>query len=136
MLKKYLPIIALLAAALFLYWIKTKQRGETKRPSVNTEIQATDLPFKREAAALVFSKHAKCRMDCRHIDEGEIKEILAKGTVNTSKIISGPKGVSYPLEGNTSDGQHVRVVFAPKTDGKLVVVTVIDLETEFACDCP
>lgn len=94
-----------------------------------------DGHFSRNVTELIYSKHARCRMDCRHIDENEVKEILAKGDINTSRIEATEKGVSYPLEGTTKDGQHVRIVFAPKDAGKMVVVTVIDLETEFTCEC-
>jgi hypothetical protein len=73
-------------------------------------------------------------MDCRMIDELEVTEILKSGTVNKSKIETSERGTSYPLEGRTHDGQQVRIVFAPKED-KLVVVTVIDLEKEYECDC-
>ena len=73
-------------------------------------------------------------MDCRHIDESEIKEIIQKGEVNYSKIEESPKGKSYPLEGVTHDKQHVRIVIAPH-ENELVVVTVIDLEKEWQCDC-
>jgi len=74
-------------------------------------------------------------MDCRHIDESEVKAILAEGIVNKAKIETSEKGVSYPLEGTTHDGQRVRIVFAPKADGSTVVVTVIDLDKEYECDC-
>ena len=73
-------------------------------------------------------------MDCRHIDESEIKEILENGKLNYSKIEEDARGKTYPLEGITHDKQHVRVVFAPKDNG-LLVVTCIDLDTEWACDC-
>ncbi len=74
-------------------------------------------------------------MDCRHIDESEVKEILETGTLNSAKIETSEKGTSYPLEGKTHDGQRVRIVFAPKEDGTTVVVTVIDLDTDFSCSC-
>ena len=73
-------------------------------------------------------------MDCRQIDETEVKEIWQKGVLNEDKIEKSNKGISYPLEGRTHDGQRVRIVFAPKED-RVIVVTVIDLEHEFACDC-
>jgi hypothetical protein len=73
-------------------------------------------------------------MDCRHIDESEVKEILQNGAINYEKIETGEKGKTYPLEGITHDRQHVRIVFAPH-DTELVVVTVIDLEKEWLCDC-
>ncbi len=90
--------------------------------------------FDRNTSHLIFSKHAKCRMDCRHIDEAEVREILKNGVVNEKKIQRDKRGMTYPVEGTTRDGQRVRIVFAPKDDG-LVVVTVIDLGTEWSCDC-
>ena len=149
MLKKYLPYICLLAAAFFLFFVLKNQRGNTlpKPSTAQTEERITVpavLPadinldevegFNRNTDKLIFSKHAKCRMDCRKIDESEIKEILKNGTVNYKKIQNDKRGKTYPVEGYTHDKQHVRIVFAPKDDG-LVVVTVIDLGTEWACDC-
>lgn len=139
MKNKYIPVIALLAAALFFYWVKTNQRGKKNQVKRQTEtvipVIATDEDFNRQPSNIIYSKHAKCRMDCRHIDETEVKEILTDGVINRSKIETSAKGTSYPLEGTTHDGQKVRIVFAPKEDGSTVVVTVIDLETEFECDC-
>lgn len=149
MLKKYLPYICLLAAAFFLFFVLKNQRGNIlpKPSTAQTEERITVpavLPadinldevegFNRNTDKLIFSKHAKCRMDCRKIDESEIKEILKNGTVNYKKIQNDKRGKTYPVEGYTHDKQHVRIVFAPKDDG-LVVVTVIDLGTEWACDC-
>jgi len=74
-------------------------------------------------------------MDCRKIDEAEVKEILKNGTINHQKIQSDKRGKTYPVEGYTRDKQHVRIVFAPKDDNTLMVVTVIDLGTEWTCDC-
>jgi hypothetical protein len=43
----------------------------------------------REAAfrhqQIYYTKHAQCRMDCRQIDESEVKEILQDGEINYSK---------------------------------------------------
>ncbi len=158
MLKKYLPYILLLAAGLLLFFIKKNQRGSTSQnhkteqtderiavPAIlpdhekrqEVEARPDDLVgrgFDRNTTKLIFSKHAKCRMDCRKIDESEIREILKSGTINYKKIQNDKRGKTYPVEGYTHDKQHVRIVFAPKDDG-LVVVTVIDLETEWKCDC-
>ena len=38
-----------------------------------------------DTARLILTKHAKCRMDCRHISEDEIKEIIHDGKVNEAK---------------------------------------------------
>ncbi|HNG62916.1 MAG TPA: DUF4258 domain-containing protein [Ferruginibacter sp.] len=146
MLKKYLPYIALVAAAGLLFFIKRNQRGRVEPVTEQTE-RITVPPvmpgkpeqkqyegFDRNTSHLIFSKHAKCRMDCRHIDEAEVREILKNGVVNEKKIQRDKRGMTYPVEGTTRDGQRVRIVFAPKDDG-LVVVTVIDLGTEWSCDC-
>ena len=74
-------------------------------------------------------------MKCRQIDDSEVKEILENGRINYDK--SEPAGRPDPkfaLEGRTHDNQHVRIVFAPAERG-LVVITVIDLEKEWICNC-
>lgn len=145
MLKKYLPFIFLIAAALLLFYIKKNQRGESpEKPGIEQSTEKITIPvltpkdevegFNRNTSNLIFSKHAKCRMDCRNIDESEVREILKTGTINRKKIQSDKRGMTYPVEGFTRDKQHVRIVFAPKGDG-LVVVTVIDLETNWKCGC-
>lgn len=73
-------------------------------------------------------------MECRHIDEQEVAEILKKGTLNTSRIRRETRGTTYPLEGITRDKQRVRIVVAPRANG-LEVVTCIDLDTDWPCDC-
>ena len=144
MLKKYLPLILLVAAAAFLWYIKSHQRGHvpenttteqhTVIPATVTSTNKDNLPFNRHSGHLIYTKHARCRMDCRHIDESEVQEILDNGTLNTNKIEESDKGKSYPLEGFTHDKQHVRIVFAPKQEN-IVVVTVIDLDRDWSCDC-
>ena len=74
-------------------------------------------------------------MNCRKIDEFEIKEILQNGEINYAK--SEPEGKPDPkfaLEGITRDRQNVRVVFAVSKKG-LVVVTCIDLDVDYHCNC-
>lgn len=149
MLKRYLPYIILLVAALLLWYIKSHQRGKRNihpdtvthqvvepvknNPSQNTATVSND-PIDRTPEKLIFTKHARCRMECRHIDETEVKEILEDGVVNYKKVEEDDRGKTYPLEGFTHDKQHVRIVFAPKRND-LVVVTVIDLERDWPCDC-
>jgi len=41
----------------------------------------------RNPTHINYTKHAKCRMECRHIDESEIKDILANGSINYKKAI-------------------------------------------------
>ena len=74
-------------------------------------------------------------MDCRYITEQEIKEVISEGTINHSKSGRGSKGdETYALEGYGDEHQHIRVVVAPENDG-LVVITCIDLDREWPCNC-
>lgn len=146
MIRKYLPFIFLLAAAGLYIYVKMHQRGNVPPRNVPQDEHVTiptvdpgshenrEEPFNRRTARLIFSKHARCRMDCRHIDESEVREILDKGSINYNKIEEDARGKSYPLEGVTHDNQRVRIVFAPKGD-ELVVVTCIDLDRDWSCDC-
>lgn len=93
-----------------------------------------DDPIDRTIQNIIYSKHALCRMDCRHIDESEVKEIIKGGMIDYAKVEESDKGKTYPLEGTTHDKQRVRIVVAPH-ESELVVVTVIDLDREWPCDC-
>lgn len=132
--KKYLPFLVLLAAVLLLLYIKQHQRGkrlvEIDEP---VHIKTGDDKF-RQINQYNYTKHAKCRMACRHIDESEVSEIIQHGSINYNKIEEDARGKTYPIEGITHDKQHVRIVIAPKND-ELVIVTVIDLDTDWSCDC-
>jgi len=136
MTKKNLPFIVLLGAALLLFYVKKNQRGSAPiYPPTEISIPAiTNEAFNRNAKKIIYSKHARCRMDCRHIDESEVLGILKSGKLNENKIEEDSRGKTYPVEGTTHDNQNVRIVFAPKQDD-LVVVTVIDLDKEWVCDC-
>ena len=137
MLKRYLPLIVLLAAGFFLWYIKKNQRGAFPRQNTTTvRIPANiDEGFNRHASSIIYSRHARCRMECRHIDETEVREILQNGKLNANKIEEDDRGKTYPLEGLTHDNQHVRIVFAPKENNAIEVVTCIDLDNEWPCDC-
>lgn len=124
--------MALLAAILLFVWVKKNQRGTTSH--TNITVPVSNDGFDRTIKTIVYSKDAKCRMECSHIDESEVKEILANGTLNYSKIDEDSQGKTYPLEGITHDKQNVRIVFAPHSN-ELLVVTVIDLDTEWQCNC-
>ncbi len=135
MQKKYFPIIALVLAALFLFWVKKNQRGKSVNTPINIEVPVhAKEPIDRSSSNILYSKHARCRMDCRQIDSSEVKEILLDGKINYEKVEEDNKGKTIPMEGVTHDGQHVRIVFAPH-ENELVVVTVIDLEKEWPCNC-
>lgn len=108
---------------------------ENPPPPPDNGNAAADEVIDRHPGKLIYTKHARCRMDCRHIDEAEVAEVLAKGRINYRK--SEPAGrpdPKYALEGNTHDGQQVRIIFAPAKRG-MVVITVIDLDTDWSCNC-
>jgi hypothetical protein len=90
----------------------------------------------RRLEPIVYTKHARCRMGCRQIDETEVRELLYNGKINyrKSELGKAPCRNKYAVEGYSRDGQHLRIIFAPCTNG-MHVVTVIDLETEWKCDC-
>jgi hypothetical protein len=130
--------IILLLAGLCFFFIKVNQRG--KNTNIRQRItvgNATDVynQLRGSDKKIIYSRHATCRMECRHIDESEVKEILQTGELSLNKEQESEKGVTYPLEGKTHDGQHVRIVFAPH-DNTITVVTAIDLDTNWPCsDC-
>jgi hypothetical protein len=84
---------------------------------------------------LIFTRHARCRMDCRHITVKEIHEILDNGSINYAK--SEPNATPDPkwaMEGFTNEHQHLRIIIAPEGE-KLIVITCIELGVEWECDC-
>ena len=84
---------------------------------------------------LIYTKHARCRMECRHINEGEIKEVLAENHINMRKSNpNDPRGATYAYEGETRENQHLRIII-DKAQTAWKVVTCIDLDHEFECDC-
>ena len=92
-------------------------------------------PIDRHASRLIYTKHARCRMDCRHITETEIREVLEQGEINYKKSEPDARpDPKYALEGYTHEQQHLRIVFAPTARG-LVVITCIELGVEWQCDC-
>jgi hypothetical protein len=92
------------------------------------------LPFDPHAP-VVLTRHARCRMDCRHITIKEIHEILDSGTINYSKSEPDARpDPKYAMEGFTSERQHLRIILAPE-EGKLVIITCIELGVEWACSC-
>ena len=107
--------------------------GRTTHPPSDKPVRETG--FNRQAGKLIYTKHARCRMACRHIDESEVQEILENGVINDRKSEPAARpDPKYALEGRTHDGQQVRIIFAPANRG-MVVITVIDLDTEWTCDC-
>jgi hypothetical protein len=151
-LKKALPFLLLLVMAIAAIAIRrcndngtkirntgTRQEAPTRKtsspPGSNQRQTRANGGLDRNATKLFFTKHAKCRMKCRHITQQEVKDILVNGEINYNKSdLQDARGATYAVEGITRDRQRVRIIFAPK-QAHLTVVTVIDLEVEYTCNC-
>lgn len=138
-------LIALLAIAL----IAIKQCKNSTKPAPKPTVTHNEQPkdpatnptdrdkgFDRRTTYLEYSNHAKCRMQCRHISQEEVEEIMHDGKINYNKSdLQNARCPRYAVEGVTHDNQDVRIVFA-QCNEKTVVVTVIDLGTDYECHCP
>ena len=99
------------------------------RTSGDNAVAATSIP------ELIYTKHARCRMECRHINEQEIKEVLVENHINMRKSNpNDPRGATYAYEGETRQNQHLRIII-DKAQTAWKVVTCIDLDHEFECHC-
>jgi len=93
-------------------------------------------PFDRHPKSIIYTKHALCRMSCRHIDRHEINEIIEKGVINFNKTNKSDRPCpTYALQGRTASGENIRVIFA-QCDSLTKVITCYNLEEEFECHCP
>lgn len=112
--------------------VKDKKQTDTVRQDEDYVTRGLD----RNPAHVSYSKHARCRMNCRHIDETEVQQILKEGKINYAKseLKAEDCKKKYAVEGNTKDKQKVRIIFAPCSE-EVTVVTVIDLGKEWVCDC-
>ena len=91
--------------------------------------------FDRDSLPLQYSTHARCRMDCRDITENEIEEIRKTGRVNLAKSeLDNKRCPRWALEGNSADGQELRIIFA-QCAAEVVVVTAIDTGENHSCNC-
>jgi len=145
--KKWFPFI--LIGVLFLVFLLLRQFQKEQEPAPKPRITDKNRPkdpasnptnrdrgFDRRVSYLEYSEHARCRMSCRKISKAEVEEIMEEGKINYNKSdLQTARCPRYALEGITRDDQRVRIIFA-QCNEKTVVVTVIDLETDYACDCP
>jgi Domain of unknown function (DUF4258) len=138
----YLFILILLIVALFVRQYRERQykaseqsdQQESNKSKTNSSSESNLDFFRDPETEYYFTKHARCRMNCRRITQKEVKEIVRKAEVNYNKSeLDAPKGPTYALEGYTSkDRQHVRIIVAPK-QRHLSIVTVIDLDKDWEC---
>jgi hypothetical protein len=92
--------------------------------------------FDRHPSRLLYTSHAMCRMDCRRISKEDINEIMEKGIINFNKSDRYDRPCpTFALQGETSDGEKLRVIFA-QCDKETKVVTCYNLQEDFKCHCP
>lgn len=92
--------------------------------------------FDRHPLHLVYTHHALCRMDCRHISKEDIAEIMERGIIFLNKSnMSDRPCPTYALQGFTNKNEDLRVIFA-QCDSVTKVVTCYNLHKEFECHCP
>ena len=137
--KKIFPYILLAVLAITAITIRNCISSNTstkKKTTTNEEATYTQRGLNRNPSNINYSKHAKCRMDCRKIDEVEIKDILKNGTINykKSELQGADCKKKYVVEGISKDDQKLRIVFAP-CGSEITVVTCIDLNKEWECSC-
>ena len=142
--KKWAPLILILLLGAAVIIIKTCKNnyGPQPKPKITNNDRKDpaeinrDRGFDRRTSWLEYSNHAKCRMQCRHISQAEVEDIMRNGNINYYKSdLKNTRCPRYALEGVTADKQDVRIVFA-QCNEKTEVVTVIDLDTEWQCSCP
>ncbi len=137
----YLILAVFFVIALGVRQCRQQEGVESKPSSTSNTTKPTDASGKENLDAFrdpqseyFFTKHARCRMECRKITQKEIKEIVTKAEVNYNKSeLDAAQGPKYAVEGYTSkDRQHIRVIVAPK-QRHLSIVTVIDLDKDWEC---
>src|SRR5437762_12707759 len=94
----FILVAVLLVAAMLLRNISSASKYQNGASDNKVELNRTE--------PLILSRHAKCRMDCRHITEAERKEILKEGTINYNKSQpDNSRGPVYAVEGITHANQ-------------------------------
>ena len=118
----------------------TTQKALPKFENTTDENATTDekkgaILERMASKRIIFTKHALCRMECRYIDEMEIKFALKEGRINEKKSQRNDKPCpTFAIETRSQDGQLVRVVCADCQE-YTKIITVIDLENKFKCNC-
>ena len=128
-IKIVVSILIVLAASWYAKYNKSKfeEAGNISgQNAIHTSVNTSNL---------IYTKHAKCRMECRHVDESEVVEIINAGNVNENKSDKNDSPCpTLAYEGKSHDGQHLRIVVAD-CEPRDKIVTVIDLENDYKCDC-
>ncbi len=140
---RWAPVVIIILLVVALFFVKQCKglfpdpKSKIEKVETVEKADKAQRGLNRNPKQINYSKHARCRMDCRKIDEAEVKDILKRGTINYKKSDIGDRPDckrKYAVEGTTRDKQRVRIIFAP-CGNEVTVVTVIDIGKEWPCDC-
>jgi hypothetical protein len=128
-------IVVLVILALAAWGLKKCKNSRENYPERQITTEQSDWRHHK----LVYTSHARCRMECREITEAEVEFVLANGIINEQKSKEENEEAAghcptFAVEADTKDGQHVRVVFGA-CEKITKVITAIDLEDEHLCNC-
>ncbi|MGE5520069.1 MAG: DUF4258 domain-containing protein [Candidatus Dadabacteria bacterium] len=136
--KKTWPLVLLIVLALIVVIIKRLRGPVVNHQTTNSTKynKNRNRGFDRTISYLEYTNHARCRMDCRHISQKDIQEIMKTGEINyrKSEVNETPCPV-YAVQGYTSSREHLRVIFG-QCDYTTKVITCYNLDEDFECHCP
>lgn len=135
MKNKRIPLLSLVGILFITVLMRELTSPDVSSFTTPQMLQKKPVNGGAQLSHIEYTRHARCRMGCRHISEKEIFEVLNAGQKNIKK--SNPQAAPCPvttLEGQTSDNQTVRVVYGQCGDVRKII-TVIDLKNDFPCDC-
>jgi len=139
-MKKAFPYIVLAILAVLVLAIKTCKTPSPKikkNDDANKNEVVKERGLNRNPSHINYSKHARCRMDCRKVTQREVEDILQNGNINyrKSELQGNDCSKKYAVEGySKQDNQHLRIIFAP-CNNEVTVVTCIDLDVDYECTC-
>lgn len=135
-MKKGAPYLLLALLAVLVLVIKGFKHCTRSTVNNNTTQVKTPRGLNRNPSYINYTKHARCRMQCRQVSEAEVTDVLKNGKINYAK--SDLKGADcnkrYAVEAVSKDKQRLRIIFAP-CGTEVTVITCIDLDTDWECNC-
>jgi hypothetical protein len=107
-----ITLLIILFFGIIAWGLKKCNQSKQNYPNRTVNAEAGDWRHHK----IIYTKHARCRMECREITEDEVNYILENGTINEEKSDEEDDEAeghcqSFALEGITKDGQNVRIVF-------------------------
>ena len=129
------PLAATGPTTLLLLLLALACSGPPSAPAPSEEAAASPLQAEMLSRPLDVTRHGACRMACRRVDHDEVLAVLRAGRLDPSRTRTDGACPSHAIEGAGTDGHRLRIVFAACAD-ETRVVTAIDLDEDWPCDCP